>query len=85
MRIAKYNTGVKAEFSIYDKLLKKDVRLSPRYHNLRDVFMLVLHMFLGNFADNHVYVEVDNYYEKAYMDFESVHVSIYNIIENSTH
>lgn len=84
LRIAKYNTGVKAEFSIYDKLLKNDVRLSPRYHNIRDVIMLVLHMFFGDFTEKHVFVEVENYYEKAYMDFESVHVAFYHIIENST-
>ena len=84
LRIAKYNTGVKAEFSIYDKLLNNNVRLNPQYHNIRDVLMIVLHMFFGDFTDNGVYVEVDNYYEKAYMDFESIHVALYHIIENST-
>lgn len=84
LRIAKFNTGVKAEFSVYDKLLKNDVQLNPMYHKLRDVLMLVLHMFFADFADKHVYVEVNNYFEKAYIDFESVYVAFYHIIENST-
>lgn len=84
LRIAKFNTGVKAEFSVYDKILKNDVQLNPSDVNIRNVLMLVLHMFFTDFADKHVYVDVANYYEKAFMDFESVFVAFYHIIENST-
>lgn len=40
-------------------------------------------MFFADFTEKNVYVEVENYFEKAYFDFESVQVAIYHIVENA--
>jgi len=83
LRIAKNNMSLKAEISVYEKLLKNEAKLKPRFTNLRDVVMIVLYMFFTDFTEKNVYVEVENYYEKAYFDFESVQVAIYHIVENA--
>lgn len=83
LRIARNNLSLKAEISVYEKLLKNQPKLQPRNTNLRDVVMIVLYMFFADFTEKSVYVEVENYFEKAYFDFESVQVAIYHIVENA--
>ena len=82
-RMAKYNMSIKAEFSIYEKLLLGDVRLNVQEHNIRDVVMIVLYMFFGDFSAKNVYIEVEDFYEKISFDFESFQIAIYHIIENA--
>ncbi|MFS2519761.1 hypothetical protein [Bacteroides xylanisolvens] len=83
LRIAKFNGSMKAEFSVYEKLLKDNPVLTPRSYKLRDVIMIVLHMFFGDFSSVSVRVVVDEYYEKVLIDFESMQVAFYHIIENA--
>lgn len=82
-RMAKFNLSIKAEFSIYEKLLQGNVRLNTQKHNIRDVVMIVLYMFFCDFNEKDVYVEVEDFYEKVSFDFESFQVAIYHIIENA--
>lgn len=82
-RLARLNMSTKAEFSVYEKLLKNEAKLRPRYINPRDLVMIVLYMFFGDFSDKNVYVDVGTYYEKAKFDFESVQVAVYHLVENS--
>lgn len=50
-RMAKFNLSIKAEFSIYEKLLQggEKLKLEKRNHNIRDVIMIVLYMFFNDF------------------------------------
>lgn len=82
-RMAKFNLSIKAEFSIYEKLLQGNVRLNVQEHNIRDVVMIVLYMFFCDFNAKDVYVDVEDFYEKISFDFESFQVAIYHIIENA--
>ncbi len=81
-RIAKFNLSVKAEFSIYEKLLQGDIELDKRRHNIRDVIMVVLYMFFCDFNEMKIHVAVEDFHEKVNIDFESFQVAIYHIIEN---
>lgn len=84
-RMAKFNLSIKAEFSIYEKLLQggENLKLEKRNHNIRDVIMIVLYMFFNDFNEKDVYIDIEEYYEKVYVDFESFQVAIYHIIENA--
>lgn len=84
-RMAKFNLSIKAEFSIYEKLLQagEKLKLEKRNHNIRDVIMIVLYMFFNDFNEKDVYIDIEEYYEKVYVDFESFQVAIYHIIENA--
>ncbi|WP_296114242.1 hypothetical protein [uncultured Alistipes sp.] len=82
-KMAKLNLSIKAEFSIYEKLLQGNVKLEKRKTNIRDVIMIVMYMFFNDFNEKDVYIDVENYYEKVNIDFESFQVAIYHIIENA--
>lgn len=84
LRMAKLNLSIKAEFSIYEKLLKGNSNLDFRNHNIRDVVMIVLYMFFADFSEKNVRVNVVDYYEKTKLDFESFQVAIYHLIENAS-
>ena len=64
-RMAKFNLSIKAEFSIYEKLLQggEKLKLEKRNHNIRDVIMIVLYMFFNDFNEKDVYIDIEEYYE----------------------
>lgn len=84
LKIAKLNNSVKAEFSVYDKLLKGNPKLDFRLHNTRDIVMIVLYPFFLDFNEINVRIDVQDYYDKTKVDFESFQVAIYHIIENAS-
>lgn len=83
-RISKDLYEVKAEFSIYDKLIKGEEKVSKRLYNIRDVIMIVLYPFFEDFNKKGVVVNVDDYYESIPVDFETFQVALYHIIENAS-
>ncbi len=84
LRIAKLNSGLKAELSVYDKLLKDNPQLQFREYNIRDVVMLVLHEFFSDFHELGVYIAVEDCYKRISIDFESFRVALYHIVENAS-
>lgn len=84
MRIAKNNAAMKAEFSVFKKLTNTSPTLSFKYHQIRKVLMNVLHIFFQDFSDKGVTVSVDSNYESVLLDYESIYVSFYHIVENAT-
>lgn len=81
-RISKDLYEIKAEFSVYDKLVKGEVELNKRPYNIRDVVMTVLYPFFEDFSNKNVVVTVEDYYDSIPIDFESIQVALYHIIEN---
>ena len=81
-QISKDLYEIKAEFSVYDKLVKGEVELNRRPYNIRDVIMTVLYPFFEDFSNKNVVVTVEDYYDSIPIDFESVQVAFYHIIEN---
>ena len=84
LRIAKLNSGLKAELSVYDKLLKDNPQLQFREYNIRDVVMLVLHEFFSDFHEIGVYIDVEDCHKRISIDFESFRVALYHIVENAS-
>ena len=83
-RISKDLYEIKAEFSIYDKLIKGEEKVNKRPYNIRDVIMIVLYPFFEDFNKKGVVVNVDDYYESIPVDFETFQVALYHIIENAS-
>ena len=75
---------MKAELSVYDKLLKDKPELQFREYNIRDVVMLVLHEFFSDFHEIGVYIDVEDCYKRISIDFESFRVALYHIVENAS-
>ncbi len=84
LRIAKHNIHMKSEFSIYRKLDRSDAELDFRSHPIQKVLMNVLHTFFVDFTNNGIFVEVENYYGKVLIDYETIQVALYHLIENAS-
>ena len=82
LEIAKDLFGVKTEFSVYDKLIKGDEALSRESFNIRNVLMTVVYPFFGDFTRKKVYVDIHPYRDSVLVDFETIQIGFYHIIEN---
>lgn len=85
IRLAKNSIHMKSEFSIYRKLDRKDIAsLEFKSYPIRIVLLNVLHTFFGDFNVNGIYVNVTDYFGKVKIDYETIQVALYHLIENAT-
>jgi hypothetical protein len=84
LRIAKHNLQMKSEFSIYRKLDRSDASIEFREHSIQKVLMNVLHTFFVDFADKGIFVEVENYFGKVSIDYETIQIALYHLIDNTS-
>lgn len=84
IRIAKHNIHMKSEFSIYKKLDRNDAVLELSDHPIRKVILNILHTFFVDFTNNENYVAVSEYSGKVKIDYESIQVALYHLIENAS-
>ncbi|RXR23042.1 sensor histidine kinase [Flavobacterium stagni] len=84
LRIAKNNIHMKSEFSIYRKLDRDNsTQLEFQFHPLRTLILNVLHTFFADFTDKNIYIEMSEFYAKVKVDYETVQVALYHLIENA--
>lgn len=85
LRIAKHNTHMRSEFSIYRKIERDDsTELDKKSHNLRNVLLNTLHTFFSDFSKNNIYVEVKEFHFFVKFDYETIQVAFYHLIENAS-
>lgn len=84
IRIAKHNIHMKSEFSIYKKLDRNNAVLDLSSHPIRKVILNILHTFFVDFTNNEIYVSVSEYAGKVKIDYESIQVALYHLIENAS-
>jgi len=84
LRIAKNNIHMKSEFSIYRKLDREDsIPLEFTQLSIRNVIINILHTFFADFSSKGIYVDVAEFYEKVKIDYETIQVAIYHLIDNA--
>lgn len=83
LRIAKNNAAIKTEFSVFKRLFNSSPQLQERTHVFHKVLMNILYLFFSEFTDKSVNVKVQSSKLSGYFDYESMHVALYHIIENS--
>ena len=84
LRIAKHNTHMKSEFSIYKKIEKdENSQLEIRQHKLRNVLLNTLHTFFSDFSKRDIYVEVTDFFFQLRFDYETIQVAFYHLLENA--
>lgn len=82
-RLSKDLYQVKSEFSVYNKLINGNISLDKRCYSVRDILMLVLYPFYEDFNRKNVIVIVEDFYKNANIDFETIQIALYHIIENA--
>ncbi len=84
-RMAKFNRSMKAELTVYEKLLHVDnILLQKQNHKVPEIIMSVLYPFFVDFHEKEVYVRVDNIDTRVLLDFETFYVALYHLVENAT-
>jgi light-regulated signal transduction histidine kinase (bacteriophytochrome) len=84
LRIAKNNIHMKSEFSIYRKLDREDkTPLEFQSFSIKNILLNVLHTFFADFSEKQIYVEVGEFYNKAKVDYETIQIAFYHLIENA--
>ena len=83
LRMAKNNAAMKVEFSVFKKLFDMNPDLRATNHNVHKVLMNVFYLFFPDFTDKDVKVDIVDSNCMAYFDYESIHVALYHMIENS--
>lgn len=84
LRIAKNNIHMKSEFSIYRKLDREDrTPLEFQSFSIKNILLNVLHTFFADFSEKHIYVEVGEFFNKAKVDYETIQIAFYHLIENA--
>ncbi len=83
LRIARNNAAMKVEFSVFKKLFIAQPELRPSLHVVHKVLLNVLYLFFPDFTDKAVNVIVDRSDAQAYFDYESIHVTLYHMIDNA--
>lgn len=81
--ILKHQAAQNAEFSAFNKLSGDVGQLKKESHSIHKVLMNVFYLFFGDFTDKGVTVDVQATQAKAAFDYESIHVCIYHLVENS--
>lgn len=84
LRIAKNNAAMKTEFSVFNKLFGGDPSLHKKRNPVRKVTLNLFHNFFQKFKEIDVYVAFDDNDDYLIFDYESIHVSLYHLIDNAT-
>jgi K+-sensing histidine kinase KdpD len=83
LRTAKSNAALKAEFSVFKKLFESKPILQIKKHPVHKVVMNLLHVFFQDFTDKGVHVEVGETTQMLNLDYESIQVALYHIMDNA--
>lgn len=82
-RINKNNMAMKMEFSVFNRLMGADKDLPMRNHEVKRVFLSILHSFFQDFNDKNVYINMVGDDFEVNIDYESMHVVFHHILENT--
>jgi len=84
LRIAKNNAAIKVEFSVFNKMFSGNSSLNIKPYHIKNVTLNVFHIFFNNFNKINVYVDVQDCEDTIRIDYESIHVILYHLIDNAT-
>lgn len=83
IEILKHQGAQKAEFSAFNKLSGGFYAIRKEPHKIHKVLMSVFYLFFNDFTDKRVRVSVSPCDLTACFDYDSVHVCIYHLVDNS--
>lgn len=84
MRIAKHNSAMKVEFSVFQKLMKTSPDMKFEVHSIHKVLLNVLYTFFPDFTESNVLVNVSKCTHQLRIDYESFYVAFYHILDNTS-
>ena len=83
LKLIKYNLAMKVEFSVFDRTLKPSVFTQKTDHSIRAIILSVLQIFIDDFEKLKIEVHLDACERRLNVDYDSLFVSLYYIMDNS--
>lgn len=83
LEILKHQAAQKAEYTAFDRLSGKLEPGSLEPHEVHRVLMNVFYLFFGEFIEKRIRAVVEPTRVQARFDYDSIHVCIYYLVENS--
>lgn len=83
LRVAKNNAAIKTEFSVFNKVFGGKSSINKRKHKIRKVTLNLYHNFFLEFKDKNITVYFDDNEDYIFVDYESIHVILYHLIDNA--
>lgn len=83
LKLGRINQGIKTEISVFSKLDQKNPELKIQYHNIHRILMNTLYLFFPDFSEKNVFVNVEQCSFDVCVDYESISVVLYHIIQNA--
>lgn len=84
LRLAKFNQGIKAEISVFNKLFHPNPNLKISDHEVHKVIMNSLYIFFPDFTDKNIYVNLLPSNLTGRFDYESFQVALYHMLLNAS-
>ena len=84
LRMVRHNAAMKAVLNVSNKLHQENPVIRRKHHSVRNVLFSLLYSFLQDFNDREVTVRVGESDERLFFDYDSIHVVLYNLLENAT-
>ncbi len=83
LRIIKNNLAQKVEFSVFEKTLKENPNIQRIDSDIRGVFVSILQIFIQDFDDKKIDIQLGYSDKELSVDYDSLSVSIYFILDNT--
>ncbi len=84
LRMNKHNVAMKCEFSAFKFLYDGgESAMKIRQHKVHKVVLNALHLFFQDFRDKGVWIEVEQFEGSVAIDYESIQVALYHLIDNA--
>lgn len=83
LKLIKYNLAMKVEFSVFERTLKPNVFVQKMEHSIRAVILSILQIFIDDFDDHKIEVSLDACERRINIDYDSLFVSLFYLLDNS--
>ncbi|MBF0164966.1 MAG: sensor histidine kinase [Magnetococcales bacterium] len=83
LKVLKTGISVKNEFSAYRKLSDSIPNLRFTFHVLHKVILNVTNLFLSDFAEKQIHLNIGSDSCRVNIDYESMQVAFYHILDNA--
>lgn len=80
-RTKRYLLGMKAEFSVVEKLVKSRP-LTLQQINVRNIIAGVVYLYYEDLKNRNLTFDIKEWFDKSYIDYETIQVAMYYIIGN---
>lgn len=83
LKLIKYNYAMKVEFSVFEKTVMKIPIVQKIESPIRDIVLSILQIFIDEFEELKIIVSVDSNSRLLFVDYDSLFVSLYYLLENA--